>query len=247
MDRPPEREERRRPVAAEHRTDAVAPPAYPPLADRELLLGGAGAADRGGMGVVRPAPGGGAGTGRRPGGAAGRAAARAGRGPARRPGRRGQRPGREHLAVAAALPGLRGLHRARGRGPGRGPGRHLRREPGRHRPRRRLRGGPGAALGGRADRVPRVRGSLHQRGHDVEPDRAAHGPRGRDAGLADHRLRRHQRRRLLLGRGAPLGGACGRGGRPRRTGRAQAGHRRRPARAARRRGRGDRGRPRAPA
>ncbi len=225
-------------------TGQVTPPAYPPLADREALLaelerliGAAWASfdrprpEEPGLGreleqrLAQPLP-------------------EHGSDAARRAGRRGPGAGREQLARAAAVPGLRGLDRPGGRRAGRRAGRHLRREPGRHRPRRRPRGGPGAAWVAAAGRLPAVRGRVHQRRHDVEHDRAARGPRARPARLAHRRLRRHQGGRVLLRRGPPLGGARGRGGRDRRAGRAQAADRRPPARAPGRRGRGHRRRPR---
>ncbi len=150
----------------------------------------------------------------------------------RRPrGARGRtaRARRVDRAAAASLLRVRRLVGARGRRARRSARLVLRREHGR------LGGsgdrdrGSGDPLGRGVRRLPGRRGSLHERRHGVEHDRARGGARARSPRFPTQRARERVADDLLLGRGALLDRARGRAPRHRVEQRAIAPDRRRPA------------------
>ena len=178
---------------------------------------------------------------------AGAAPGRAPRRGVERPGgprRRGERSRRVDRAAPAAVLRVRRLVGARDRRHGRPARVVLRRQP------RGLVGcrvggrGPGRALGRRVRRVPGRGRGVHERRDDLERHGPRSRPRARASGLAPRRRPRAPGGRLLLERGALLGGSRRRAARARLRERAHASARRSAPASSRRRGGGDRRRPR---
>ena len=168
-------------------------------------------ADLRSLGVVRaPAPGR-ARARRRPRRAALAPAARRARERRARARRRRPHPRRVELALAAAVSRLRRLDGARGRRSRGGAGRDLRRQPRRHRARRRPGRAPGGRVGGRVRRLPVRGGRVHERRHDLQPDRLARRARACASGLSPPGLCRAHRHRLLQRGVTPFGRSRRRG------------------------------------